>query len=195
MGLTDGGERSLYLPKAAIRLNSVKRSANDSKRTSRLATDTIPVMSLLDLIIEKTGVRIASDSVASDYEAQILIASLLALVARSDGGMSPDENVRIVNLLCKRFGLNSGEALDLVARTAEELPSHDQLDEVVNSVNEALTRTQKEELMFMVLCVIAADDQKDAGEMKLLAKLIDGLRLSDQFMQKIYERNFDGLFY
>ncbi|RLA26584.1 MAG: hypothetical protein DRR11_19570 [Gammaproteobacteria bacterium] len=152
-------------------------------------------MSLLDLIIEKTGVRIASDSVASDYEAQILIASLLALVARSDGGMSPDENVRIVNLLCKRFGLNSGEALDLVARTAEELPSHDQLDEVVNSVNEALTRTQKEELMFMVLCVIAADDQKDAGEMKLLAKLIDGLRLSDQFMQKIYERNFDGLFY
>jgi len=173
----------------------VKRSANDSKLTSRLATDTIPVMSLLDLIIEKTGVRIASDSVASDYEAQILIASLLALVARSDGGMSPDENVRIVNLLCKRFGLNSGEALDLVARTAEELPSHDQLDEVVNSVNEALTRTQKEELMFMVLCVIAADDQKDAGEMKLLAKLIDGLRLSDQFMQKIYERNFDGLFY
>jgi hypothetical protein len=58
-----------------------------------------------------------------------------------------------------------------------------------------LTRTQKEELMFMVLCVIAADDQKDAGEMKLLAKLIDGLRLSDQFMQKIYDRNFDGLFY
>ena len=188
-------ERTAFRTKAAIRLNSLKRSANDPKRTSRLATDTIPVMSLLDIIIEKTGVGIASDSVASDYEAQTLIASLLALVARSDGGMSPDENVRIVNLLCKRFGLKSGEALDLVARAADELPSHDQFDEVVDSVNEALTRTQKEELMFMVLCVIAADNKKDAAEMKLLAKLVDALRLPDQFMQKIYERNFDGLFY
>jgi uncharacterized tellurite resistance protein B-like protein len=128
-------------------------------------------------------------------EAQKLIASLLALVARSDGGISPDENSRIVNLLCKRFGLTLDEALDLVARAADELPSHDQLDEVVGSVNKALTRTQKEDLMYMVLCVIAADEQKDTEEMKLLAKLVEGLRLPDQFMQKIYEKNFDGLFY
>jgi len=193
--VTDATGTFALPPKAAVRLSLVKRAANDPKRTSRLATDIIPDMSLLDLIIEKTGVRIASDSVASDYEAQILIASLLALVARSDGGISPDENSRMVNLLCKRFGLRSDEALDLVARAADELPSHDQLDEVVDSVNEVLTRTQKEDLMFMVLCVIAADNQKDAGEMKLFTKLVDGLQLPDQFMQKIYERDFDGLFY
>lgn len=152
-------------------------------------------MSLLDLIIKKTGIGIASDSVASDYEAQKIIASLLALVARADGGISPDENSRIVNLLCKRFGLKADEATDLVTRAAGELPNHDQLDEVVDSVNELLTRTQKEDLMFMVLCVIAADEQKDAEEMKLLAKLVDSLQLPDQFMQKIYERDFDGLFY
>lgn len=152
-------------------------------------------MSLLDLIIEKTGIRIASDSVASDYEAQTLIASLLALVARSDGGISRDENLRIVNLLCNRFGLGSDEASDLVAHAADKLPSHDQLDEVVDSVNEVLTRTQKEDLVFMVLSVIAADNSKDAGEMKLLAKLVDRLQLPDQFLQKIYERDFDGLFY
>jgi uncharacterized tellurite resistance protein B-like protein len=170
-------------------------SASDPKRTSRLATDIIPDMSLLDIIIEKIGVRIASDSIAGDSEAQILIASLLALVARSDGGISPDENMRIVNLLSKRFGLGSGEALDLVARAADERPSHDQLDEVVDSVNEVLSRSQKEDLMFMVLCVIAADDQKDAGEMKLLAKLVDSFRLPDATMQKMYEGKFDGLFY
>ncbi len=152
-------------------------------------------MSLLDLIIDKTGIRTASDRIASDYETQILIASLLALVAKSDGGISPDENIRIVNLLCKRFGLGSDEALELVSRAVDELPNSDQLDEVVDSVNEAMTRSQKEDLMFMVLCVIAADDQKDAAEMKLLAKLVDELQLPDQFMQKIYERDFDGLFY
>ena len=170
-------------------------TAFDPKRTSRLATDIIPDMSLLDLIIEKVGVRTASDSIAGDSEAQILIASLLALVARSDGGISPDENMRIVNLLSKRFKLRSDEALDLVARAADELPSHDQLDEVVDSVNELLSRPQKEDLIFMILCVIAADDNKDAGEMKLLAKLIESFRLPDAVMQKMYERNFDGLFY
>lgn len=152
-------------------------------------------MSLLDLIIEKTGVRIASDSVACNYEEQKLIASLLALTARSDGGISPDENMRMVNLLCKRFGLGSDDASNLVARAANELRSHEQLDEVVDSVNEALTRSQKEDLVFMVLCVIAADGQKDTEEMKLLAKLVDRLQLPDQFMQKVYERDFDGLFY
>jgi uncharacterized tellurite resistance protein B-like protein len=152
-------------------------------------------MSLLDFIIEKTGVGIASDVVANDYEAQKLIASLLGLVARSDGGISPEENSRIVNLLSKRFGFGLVEASDLVAHAAEELPCQGQLDEVVAAANEVLTRTQKEDLVFMVMCVIAADDQKDPGEMKLLAKLVDGFRMPDQFMQRIYERDFDGLFY
>jgi len=162
---------------------------------TRLATQIIPDMSLVDLIFEKTGVRIATDSVAGDYEAQTLIASLLTLVARSDGGISPDEYIRIVELLRNRFGLRSGEALDMVARAGDELASHDNLDEILDSVNEALTRSQKEDLMLMVLSVIAADNQKDAAEMKLLVALIDGLKLPDQFMHKVYERYFDGMFY
>jgi uncharacterized tellurite resistance protein B-like protein len=152
-------------------------------------------MSLLDLIIEKTGVRTASDSVAGNSESQTLIASLLALVATSDGGISLDENMRMVNLLSQRFGLSSGEASGLIARAVENHPSHDQLDEVVDSVNEVLSRSQKEDLMFMVLCVIAADSQKDAGEMELLDKLVDTFRLPDATMQKMYDGNFDLFFY
>ena len=93
-----------------------------------LATQSIPDMSLVDLIFKKTGVRIATNSLSGDYEAQTLIASLLTLVARSDGGISPDENLRIVELLRNRFGLRSGEALDMVTRAADELASHDELD-------------------------------------------------------------------
>jgi uncharacterized tellurite resistance protein B-like protein len=164
-------------------------------RTSRLATDILDDMSLLDLIIEKTGVRTASNSVAADSGAQVLIASLLALVASSDGGISPDENMRIVNLLGKRFGLSAGEASDLVARALENHPSHDQVDEVLDSVNAVLSRSQKEDLMFMVLCVIAADNKKDVAEMELLNKLVDTFRLPDATMQKMYEGNFDLFFY
>lgn len=163
-------------------------------RTARPAIAILPTMSLLDLIIEKTGVRTASDSVAGDSEAQLLIASLLALVAKSDGGISPSEETRMANLLSKRFGLRPDEVSDLIARATEEFPNHDQLDEVVDSLNDALSRTQKESLMFMVLCVIAADNQKDAREMQLLNKLVDTFRLPDATMQKMYDGNFDLLF-
>ena len=152
-------------------------------------------MSLLDTIIEKIGIRNAGESVAEDAESQVLIASLLALVAGSDGGISRDENSRIVNLLGRRFGLAPDDAMDLVSRTVDEHASPDQLDELIESVNDTLSGPQKEDLMFMVLCVIAADDQKDAGEIKLLNKLVDTFRLPDAVMQRMYQGNFDGLFY
>ena len=149
---------------------------------------------MLDLIVERIGVRNASDRIAEDPEAQVLIASLLTLVARSDGGITPDENMRILNLLGRRFGLSPDEATDLVARAVDEVPGGGQFDELLDSVNEALSRAQKEHLVFMVLCVIAADDKKDAAEIELLRKLVDTFRLPDATMQKLYEGDFDVVF-
>jgi uncharacterized tellurite resistance protein B-like protein len=151
----------------------------------------IPDMSLLDLIYSKTGVRIGTDNFVGDNDAQTLIASLLALVAKSDGGISPDESLRMVELLRSRFRLRSGEALHMVTHAAHELATHDNLDEILVAVNDELTLAQKEDLMLMVLSVIAADKQKDAGEIDLLAALIEGLRIPDNVMNKVYERYFE----
>ena len=159
------------------------------------AADTIRGMTILNRIIEKLGARKAGDSAADHSEAQMLIASLLALVARSDGGMSAEESTRMVNLLSRRFGLGSDEASELIAHSVAELPNDEHLDDVLESINNELSGTQKEELMFIVLCVIAADDKKDAAEMKLFNKLIDTFRLPDATIQKMYEGHFDGLFY
>ncbi len=60
---------------------------------------------LKDLIYAKTGIAIDSDGLVSDPGGQILIASLMALVAKSDGGVSPDEMTRMVELLRERFRL------------------------------------------------------------------------------------------
>lgn len=148
-------------------------------------------MSLIDLIYSKTGINFGTDSFVGDNEAQTLIASLLVLVANSDGGISPDESLRMVELLRNRFRLMPGEALDMIARAADELATYDKLDEVLASVNDELTLSQKEDLMLMVLGVIAADKKKDAGEINLLAALIEGLKIPDQVMNKAYERYFE----
>ena len=149
-------------------------------------------MPLVDLIYSKTGISIGADSFIGDNEAQTLVASLLALVAKSDGGISPDESLRMVELLRSRFQLKPGEALHMITRAEDELAMHTGLDEILVMVNEELTLAQKENLMLMVLDVISADNQKHAREMNLLAALIEGLEVPDRVMNRVYERYFEG---
>lgn len=147
-------------------------------------------MRLTDLIYASTGLTVDTHTFASDPDGQILIASLLALVARSDGGISPDEILRMVQMLRDRFHLKPGEALNLVTRAADQQAAHSDLDELMDAVNAKLTLSNKEELLLMVLNVIAADNQKDAEEMKLLAALVDGLKIPDGIMDNVYARYF-----
>jgi uncharacterized tellurite resistance protein B-like protein len=147
-------------------------------------------MKLTDLIYAKTGFTIELPSLASDLDAQTLVASLITLVAKSDGGISLDESARMVEMLRQRFPLERGEALSLVTRAADELSEDSHLDEILAEVNDKLALPHKEELMLMVLHVISADNEKDAGEMKLLAALIDGLKIPNNIMERVYTRYF-----
>ena len=142
-------------------------------------------------IYARTGIAFDLPSMASDLDAQALVASLITLVAKSDGGISPDEIVRMVEMLRQRFPLEPAEALSLITRTAEELSTDSHLDEILREVNDTLALPHKEELMLMVLNVIAADNQKDAEEMKLLGALIDGLKIPNKIMQDVYARYFE----
>ncbi len=146
---------------------------------------------LTDLIYAKTGFTFDLPNLAADLDAQDMIATLITLVAKSDGGISPDETLRMVEMLRQRFPLEAGEALNLITRAAHDLHADSHLDEILREVNKKLALPQKEELMLMVLNVIAADNEKDAGEMKLLEALIDGLKIPDSVMQDVYLRYFE----
>lgn len=80
----------------------------------------------------------------------------------------------------------------MITRASDELATHTSLDEILVSVNDNLALAQKEDLMLMVLSVISADNQKDAEEMKLLAALIEGLKIPDKIMNKVYEQYFEN---
>lgn len=148
-------------------------------------------MSLKDLIYSKTGISIDLDSLASDPDGQTLITSLLVLVAKSDGGISPDEMTRMVELLRGRFELRPGEALNMVARVADETAQTADLDELLSAVNDELALAHKEELLLMLLHVISADNEKDVAEMNFLAAVVDGLQVPDKIMEKVYGRYFE----
>lgn len=148
------------------------------------------LMKLIDLVYAKTGISVDLDSLADDREGQALVASLLALVARSDGDISREETMRMVELLRSRFHLGAEEALGLVSRAANEFGSSAELDGLVANINDELSLPQKEQLLNIVLHVIAADDRKDAAEMQLMADLVDGLKIPDNILEKVYASYF-----
>ncbi len=59
------------------------------------------------------------------------------------------------------------------------------------AVNDDLALARKKDLMLMALSVISVDNQKDAAKMKLLAALIEGLKMPDKVMNKVYQRYFE----
>jgi uncharacterized tellurite resistance protein B-like protein len=148
-------------------------------------------MKLKDLIYAKTGIAIDLGSLVGDPNGQTLIASLMALVAKSDGGVSPEEMTRMVELLRNRFGLQPGEALNMITRAIDEVSDTINLDELLRSVNDDLGLQYKEELLLMLLHVIAADDQKDIAEMKFLSAVVEGLRIPEKIMANVYARYFN----
>ena len=148
-------------------------------------------MKLKDLIYAKTGIAIDLGSLVSDPNGQTLIASLMALVAKSDGGVSPEEMTRMVELLRDRFGLQPGEALNMITRATDEVADTINLDELLRSVNDDLALQHKEELLLMLLHVIAADDQKDVAEMKFLSAVVEGLKVPEKIMANVYARYFN----
>jgi uncharacterized tellurite resistance protein B-like protein len=148
-------------------------------------------MKLKDLIYAKTGIAIDLGSLVGDPNGQTLIASLMALVAKSDGGVSPEEMTRMVELLRNRFGLQPGEALNMITRAIDEVSDTINLDELLRSVNDDLGLQYKEELLLMLLHVIAADDQKDIAEMKFLSVVVEGLRIPEKIMANVYARYFN----
>lgn len=77
-------------------------------------------MKLADLIYAKTGKSIDLTSLADDPVGQALVASLMALVANCDGGISAEKTLRMVALLRDRFHLTLEEASGLTNRAASD---------------------------------------------------------------------------
>ena len=92
----------------------------------------------------------------------------------------------MVELLRSRFHLGADEALGLVSRAANEFGTDAELDGLVANINEELSLPQKEQLLNIVLHVIAADDRKDASEMQLMADLVAGLNIPDKILENVY---------
>jgi uncharacterized tellurite resistance protein B-like protein len=88
--------------------------------------------------------------------------------------------------------MGTQEAVNLVDRAINEFGADANLDGLVANINDELSLADKEDLIDVVLHIIAADNRKDAREMELLATLINGLHIPDNVMERAYAKYFQS---
>ena len=148
-------------------------------------------MTLIDnvrTILRRAG---ASARYAESADGRAAIVCILAVCANSDGGISPEENLRMVQLLRRRFSLQPGEALELVTRFADQRGDDAEFQRLLGVVRDEFSQSDKEDLLLMVISVIAADREKSAAEMQWLDSLVEALGVPDESLEAAYARYFD----
>lgn len=123
-------------------------------------------------------------------ETQYDVACLLAMAANSDGSIATQETERLVTAMQRGFSVKSDAALKLVVSALDDVKQHPDVVSLLKKLHRALDKDQKETLVVVLLEVIAADDVKDAREIKLLDNAMTGLKISDKTMDRAYRRYF-----
>ncbi len=143
---------------------------------------------LTNLIYAKTGITINLESLSHDTDTQLMAASLLALAANSDGSFGTEEGVRIVELLGENFDLSEAEALSLLVRAGDELRNRPGLDALIDSLNARLQLPHKEDLLLMILEVVAADGCKEPSELAFFAEVVETLGIPDAVVDRAFTK-------
>ena len=148
-------------------------------------------MGLAAILRQKIGSSGGRDPLLGSREGVEMVASIMVLAALSDGGISAEESLRIVQVLRSRFGLSSVDALALIRDIPDQVQTQADVRRLIEALRQELSPEGKQELMMMVLEIIAVDQEKDAGEMSLLSRLIDALDMPEESMSRVYDRYFE----
>ena len=141
-----------------------------------------------DYIYTKFGVTVGLDAITKDTDGQALMASILVLAAQSDGASSPVEFAKKVDMISDKFKTGKEHSIQQLVKAAKHISKLDDGGVLIEAANTDLSLSYKEDLMVMVLHVIAADEKEAPGEMELLGRLIEGLQIPDEIMDRVYAR-------
>ena len=145
-----------------------------------------------DYLYATFSITLSLDTITSDVKGQALMASILVLAAQSDGSVSPVESAKLASLLNDKFANSDDESIQLAVESAKRISDLSRRRVLIKAANQDLALPHKEDLMVMVLQIIAADERKEPGELELLDELMDGLDIPANVMDRVYSRYFKG---
>jgi uncharacterized tellurite resistance protein B-like protein len=125
-----------------------------------------------------------------EYDTQFLVAALLVAVARSSGEIAPEESAQMIGLLEEQFDLQGPESLELLTRAMTEMIEKPQLGTLLADLAPTLSDSDKEDIAFMALKVVAADGHREFREIEQFDRAMDAVGISAEIIHKAYDRYF-----
>ena len=124
------------------------------------------------------------------YDTQYLVAALLVFVAKGDGNISGPETQRMLSLLEEHFNLQSSATLALLQRAMADIADNPDMRSLLSQLGTLLSPADKEDIILMLLKVVAADGRRDAEEMESLSVAAEIIEIPEEAMHRAYERYF-----
>lgn len=141
--------------------------------------------------LEGSHLVVETEDGTETYDPQFLVAALLIHVARGSGRIEPEESSQIIDLIEAKFNLKGAEAFDLITRAMSELADKPALADLLLDLAPSLSDTDKEDVAFMGLKVVAADGKRDVSEMEQFNEAMTSIGISPEIVHRAFDRYFD----
>ena len=125
------------------------------------------------------------------YDSRFLVAAALVWVAKGDGRISESETEKMLELVSGHFGLRSSESLEVLTRAIAQIAQNPDVGSILRELGTLITSREKEDVVVMMLKVIAADGRRDAEEMESLSQAAEVLDVSQESMHRAFDRYFE----
>ena len=143
------------------------------------------------LILEGDKLVVSVAPRGSFFDPRFLIAALLDHVARGDGSVCDAEAKAMKSLVANHFGLDTSVARHKFNHALALYSSSLDLAAVGALLSEILTAAEREEVLVMLLQVIAADGRQGGDELEALDQVAAALSVTSEEKHAAFSRYFD----
>jgi len=143
------------------------------------------------LILEGDKLVVSVAPRGSFFDPRFLVAALLDHVARGDGSVCDAEAKAMISLVANHFGLDTSVARHKFNHALALYSSSLDLAAVGALLSEILTAVEREEVLVMLLHVIAADGRQGGDELEALDQVAAAQSATSEEKHAAFSRYFD----
>lgn len=121
---------------------------------------------------------------------QTNIASLMVAAAIRDGDFAENEQQQILTLLRKELELSPAEADSLLDHATAQIAKTTSLKLLLGELKYELNLPQKQNVLLMLLKVIAADGKQTAEEIDMISQVSDNLKMPEASVNEVFGQYF-----
>lgn len=125
------------------------------------------------------------------FDPRFLVAALLEHVARGDGVVCEAEIRKMIDLVARHFQLDVSRAEQKFSQALSLYAGNLDLAAVGNVLEVVLKPDEREDVIVMLLQVIAADGRQGSDELAALDEVVDCLGISAEERHAGFSRYFD----